>query len=135
MALLDAYLPVLILAVIAALFAVGTIALSFLFGIRKPSETKLEPYECGMPPVGDAHERFPVKFFLVAMVFVIFDIEIIFLYPWAVIFRDLGLFGLASMGLFLAILVLGLAYDWRTGILDWGPEVSERRPLVRKEDS
>ncbi|MFH1743571.1 MAG: NADH-quinone oxidoreductase subunit A [bacterium] len=131
--LMDAYLPVLILGVIAVLFAGGTVVASLFFGTRKPTKSKESPYECGMPPVGDAHERFSAKFFLVAMIFVIFDIEIVFLYPWAVIYRELGLFGLGSMGLFLAILLLGLAYDWRTGILDWGPEVRKRQPLVRKE--
>jgi NADH-quinone oxidoreductase subunit A len=135
MGLLDAYIPILILVVIASLATVGTVVASLLFGTRKPSQEKLDPYECGMPPVGHPHERFPVKFFLVAMVFVIFDIEVVFLYPWAIIYRHLGFFGLAEMGVFLAVLVLGLAYVWKTGILEWGPETRARRPLARKEVS
>lgn len=134
MRLMDSYIPILILGVIAVLFAVGTVAASMLFGIRKPSEKKLDPYECGMPPVGHAHERFSVKFFLVAMLFVIFDIEVVFLYPWATIFRRLGFFGLAEMGVFLAILALGLAYVWKTGILEWGPERPPRRRLLKRKE-
>ncbi len=133
MRLFEGYVPILILAIIGAMFAVGTVLFSLLFGLRKPSEKKLDPYECGMPPVGDSRERFSVKFFMVAMIFVVFDVEIVFLYPWAVMFRDLGLYGLAAVSVFVAVLVLGLAYDWRMGILDWGSRVRERRVLERKD--
>ncbi len=133
MRLLEGYIPILILAALGAMFAVGTVVASFLIGLKRPSEKKLDPYECGMPPVGDSREKFSVKFFMVAMIFVVFDVEIVFLYPWAVMYRELGLYGLAAMSVFLAILILGLAYDWKMGILDWGTGVRERQPLERKD--
>lgn len=116
--LLD-YLPILILVVLATLFAAGSIVLSALLGPRRPDPVKLSPYECGMEPVGTARERFSVKFYLVAMLFIIFDMEIVFLYPWAVVFRQLKLFGLIEMGIFLLILLVGYFYVWRKGGLEW----------------
>ena len=106
------YLPILIMVVLASLFAVGSIVLSSLVGPKRPSAEKLSPYECGVQPVGTARERFSVKFYLVAMLFIIFDMEIVFLYPWAVAFRELKLFGLAAMGTFLLILLVGYFYVW-----------------------
>lgn len=117
--LLHDYIPILILAGLAAAFAAGTVLLSLLIGPRKSGEGKLDPYECGMPPEGDPRERFNVKFFLVAMVFVIFDIEIVFLFLWAVIFKQLGVFGLLEMAVFIGILVLALAYVWKKGVFEW----------------
>ncbi|MBW8004570.1 MAG: NADH-quinone oxidoreductase subunit A [candidate division NC10 bacterium] len=113
------YLPILLFIAAAALFAGGSILLSSLAGPWRPFAEKLEPYECGMAPVGMARERFSVKFYLVAMLFIIFDIEIIFLFPWAVIFKELGWFGFFEMGGFVLVLVLGLAYVWRKGGLEW----------------
>ncbi len=113
------YLPIFLMVFVAAAFAGGTVLMSFLFGPRQEKSGKLDPYECGMPPVGTPRERFNVKFFLVAMVFVIFDIEIVFLFLWSVIFKDLGWFGLAEMGVFLFILVLALVYVWKKGVLEW----------------
>ncbi len=116
--LLD-YLPILILAILAAAFAGVNIVLSFLLGPRKPNPEKLSPYECGMVPVGTARERFSVKFYLVAMLFIVFDMEIVFLYPWAVVFKQLKIFGLIEMGVFLLILLVGYFYIWTKGGLEW----------------
>jgi NADH-quinone oxidoreductase subunit A len=117
--MLTEYLPILLF-IIAALLVVGSmVLLSTLAGPRRPIPAKLEPYECGMAPVGLARERFSVKFYLVAMLFIIFDIEIIFMFPWGVIYRELGWFGFFEMGGFVLVLVLGLAYVWRKGGLEW----------------
>jgi NADH-quinone oxidoreductase subunit A len=116
--LLD-YLPILILAILAALFAGVNIVLSIVLGPRKPNPEKLSPYECGMVPVGTARERFSVKFYLVAMFFIVFDMEIVFLYPWAVVFKQLKIFGLVEMGVFLLILLVGYFYAWTKGGLEW----------------
>jgi len=116
--LLD-YLPILILVVLAALFAGGSVVISALLGPRRPTPEKLSPYECGIEPVGTARERFSVKFYLVAMLFIIFDMETVFLYPWAVVYRELKLFGVAAMGTFLLILLVGFVYVWKKGGLEW----------------
>jgi NADH-quinone oxidoreductase subunit A len=111
--------PVLALFVIAVAFAGGAILLSSLLGPRRPSRVKNEAYECGIDPVGDARLRFSVKFYIIAMLFILFDIEAIFLYPWAVMFNQLRLFGLMEMFAFLGFLVLGYIYLWRRGALEW----------------
>jgi len=116
--LLD-YLPILILVILAALFAAGSVLLSSLLGPRRPNPEKLSPYECGVEPVGTARERVSVKFYLVAMLFIIFDMEIVFLYPWAVVFQQLRLFGLMAMGSFLLVLLVGYFYVWQKGGLEW----------------
>src|SRR6266436_9872323 len=103
-------------------FAGGSIVLSQFVGPRKPTPEKLAPYECGMPPVGDARERQSVKFYLVAMIFLLFDIEIAFLYPWAMALRDLGWGGFVQVLLFMTLLLAGYTYVWRKGALDWGSE-------------
>ncbi len=113
------YVPILILVGLAALFAGGSIVLSALLGPRRPTPEKLAPYECGVEPVGTARNPFSVKFYLVAMLFIIFDMEIVFLYPWAVVYRQLGVFGLVSMGTFLLILLVGFFYIWKKGGLEW----------------
>ena len=113
------YLAILIFLVVALGFAVFTIGFSYLLGPRKPTQEKLMPYECGMDPIGSARRRFPVKFFVVAMLFIVFDIEAVFLYPWATIFKELKLFGLLEMGFFIAILFFALAYVWRKGAREW----------------
>jgi NADH-quinone oxidoreductase subunit A len=110
---------------LGAAFAAGMIGLSRLVAPRRPTPEKLAPYECGMPPVGDARERHPVKFYLVAMIFLLFDIEVAFLYPWAVALRDLRWTGFVQMVVFLAILAAGYLWVWRTGVLDWGPRPAE----------
>jgi NADH-quinone oxidoreductase subunit A len=123
---LSDYLPVLLMFLIAAGFAVTFIALSQLFGQRKRTRTKLMPYECGKDPVGSARERFSVKFYLIAMIFILFDIEVIFLVPWAVVFRLLsspamGMRNLVyfEMLLFIGLLAAGLIYVIKKGALDW----------------
>src|SRR5215217_1219939 len=106
--------------VLGAGFGAFNIGLSFLLGPKKPTPEKLAPYECGMPPVGDARERHPVKFYLVAMIFLLFDIEVAFLYPFAMALRELRWFGFAQLVAFFAILLVGYVYVWRKGVLDWG---------------
>lgn len=126
--MLNSYLPVLILAALAAVLAVSMVVLSFLLGPKRPDARKVSTYECGVTPVGSARERFPVKFFLVAMLFIIFDVETIFLYPWAVTFKDapkaVQLFNLIEMGVFIGILFVGYFYMLGTRALEW--EESER---------
>jgi NADH-quinone oxidoreductase subunit A len=118
-AMLIDYLPIGILALLATLFAAGNIVMSRILGPRRPTPAKLSPYECGMEPVGTARERFSVTFYLVAMDFIIFDMEIVFLYPWAVVFQEFKLYALAAMGPFFFILLVGYFYAWKKGGLDW----------------
>jgi NADH-quinone oxidoreductase subunit A len=113
------YLPVLIHFLVVVALAAFILGLSAWVGVKRPSREKLTPYECGSPPVGDARERFSVSFYLVAMLFILFDVEAVFLYPWAVIFRSLKWFGFVEMLLYLAILLAGYAYIWKKGALDW----------------
>jgi NADH-quinone oxidoreductase subunit A len=117
--MIDQYVPIAIMLVIGVVAGIVFTNINRWLGPRRPSEEKLSTYESGMEPVRSAHERFSVKFYLVAMLFIVFDIEIVFLYPWAVVFRHLDLAGILGMGLFLAILVIGLVYEWRKGGMDW----------------
>lgn len=122
--MLGAYLPIILMVIVAALFGLVSLVFSSLIGIKKPSAVKLAPYECGCEPVGTARERFSIKFYLIAMLFILFDIEAVFLYPWAVIFKKfisggLGLFILAEMGVFIIILFVGYIYVWKKGALEW----------------
>ena len=109
-------------------FALLSVLLSRVLGPRRPTPEKLAPYECGMPPVGDARERHSVKFYLVAMIFLLFDNEIAFLYPWAMALRELGWVGLWQVVVFMLLLLAGYAYVWRKGALDWGPDEAASRP-------
>jgi NADH-quinone oxidoreductase subunit A len=104
----------------AAGFAAFNVGLSKLVGPKRPTAEKLAPYECGMPPVGDARDRHPVKFYMVAMVFLLFDIEVAFLYPWALAIRELRWTGFIQLIVFFGILLSGYIYIWRKGVLDWG---------------
>ena len=113
------YAPILILGVVAVGFGVFALYLSYLFGRPRPTDAKLSTYECGMPPVGTARERFPIKFYLVCMIFILLDVDAAFLYPWALVFRDLGLFGLVEMAVFMTLLGGGFVYAWKSGALDW----------------
>jgi NADH-quinone oxidoreductase subunit A len=113
------YEAVLLLLALGGTIAVVFVALSRLVGPRNANAEKLTPYECGVEPVGTARDRFPVRFYLVAMLFIIFDIEAVFLYPWARLFRELGVVGLVEMGVFVLVLVVGLIYAWRKGALEW----------------
>ena len=118
---MDLYTPVLAIAVLAALFAVGSVAMSAFIGPKRYNRAKSDSYECGIEPtpqpVGGG--RFPVKYYITAMLFIVFDIEIIFLYPWAVRFDALKLFGLVEMVIFIATVFVAFAYVWRRGGLDW----------------
>src|SRR5947209_6347902 len=118
---MDQYLPIVTLMVLAIVFGVISALVSRLLAPRRPTIAKYSPYECGIVPRKDPPERFPVRFYLVAMIFIIFDIEIIFLYPWAVIYRGLGPFGLWEMILFAAAVFVSFLYLISNGALDWGP--------------
>jgi len=124
------YLPILLLLGFVLVNAILMIAVSHLTIRIRPTPVKDTPYESGIPPLGDARERFSIKFYMVAMLFIIFDIETIFLFPWAVGFRELGLFGLVEMTIFIGLVFVDYVYVWRTGGLDWQ---SERPPLVEVE--
>ena len=117
---LPAYLPILFLVILSSLFAAGSMLVASRLTPRKWTEAKLQPYESGIvPESGIERERFPVKFYLLAMLFIIFDIETVFMYPWAVAYDKLALFGLAEMGTFVAILLGAYVYVWKRGGLEW----------------
>ncbi len=116
---MPSYVPILILGGVALGFGVFTLVMSQLLGRPRPNPGKVSTYECGMPPVGNARERFPIKFYLVCMIFILLDVDAAFLYPWALIFRDLGVAGLVEMAVFVALLGGGFAYAWKVGALDW----------------
>jgi len=117
---LELYTPVLVLAALAALFAVGSVAMSALVGPARYNRAKVDSYECGIEPTPQAlGGRFPVKYYITAMLFIVFDIEIIFLYPWAVYFDQMAWFGLIEMVVFIATVFVAYAYVWRRGGLDW----------------
>ena len=123
--MLSEYLPILVLAALALVFAVASLFASSLLRPNRPNPVKLMPYECGNDPVRlPKGEKFSVKFYVVAMLFIIFDIETIFLFPWAVAFRELGLFGLIEMAIFIALVFVAYVYVWRKGGLDWSSETS-----------
>lgn len=119
-----AYIPLLFLIGIGIVFAIIAIGLPSLLGPSRKNKAKLEPYESGIIPFSDARRRFPIKYYLVAMLFILFDIEVVFTYPWAGVLRQLRdnwgvMVALAPMGVFLVILIIGLIYEWRKGALDW----------------
>jgi NADH-quinone oxidoreductase subunit A len=120
------YLPLLIHFLVALALAGAIVLLSYFIGYRRPTRAKMAPYECGMTPIGDARERFSVKFYLVAMLFILFDIEAVFLYPWAVILRDLKMFGFWEMLVYIGIMLVGFFYVWKKGALDWGKPSARR---------
>jgi NADH-quinone oxidoreductase subunit A len=119
----DTYFPVIVQTVLAVLVAGALITLSFVLGKRVKDRVKDSPYECGIAPTGSARERFSVKFYLVAIVFILFDIEAVFLYPWAVVYRELKMFAFVEMLLFIVLIVCGFFYIWKKGALDWSKEV------------
>ena len=121
------WVPILIMIGLGAGFGILNVNVPRLLGPKKPTPEKEAPYECGMPPVGDARDRHPVKFYLVAMIFLLFDIEIAFLYPWALALRGLGWLGFFQILTFFLILLVGYVYVWRKGVLDWGPAVRHVR--------
>ena len=117
--MLNQYVPILLLIGFVIVNAIGMLALSHLVSPYKPTKTKGAPYESGMPPLGSTRERFSVKFYLIAMLFIVFDIEVVFLIPWGVAFRQLGLQGLVAMIVFILVLEVGHAYAWKRGALEW----------------
>ena len=119
---MQGWISILIMIALGAGFALISVLLSSVLGPRKPTPEKSAPYECGMPAVGDARERMSVKFYLVAMIFLLFDIEVAFLYPFAMALRDLGWVGFVQILVFFLLLVGGYVYVWRKGVLDWGHE-------------
>jgi NADH-quinone oxidoreductase subunit A len=129
------YLPILTMIGLVVLFAAASFTVSILLGTKRPTRAKTAPYECGIVPEQEPAERFPVKFYLVALTFIVLDVEIVFLYPFATVFRGLGGYGLVVMGFFLLILIVPFAYLLSVGALDWGParQVADRvvRPVLR----
>ena len=113
------YAPILVFLVVAAVFPVATLVIARLLRPSVYNKTKVEAYECGVPPSGEARARYPVRFYIIAVLFVIFDVETIFLFPWAVKFKVLGLFGFIEMTVFLGILMVGYLYAWKKGALEW----------------
>src|SRR6201987_5089313 len=125
----ELYFPVLVQAIIAMALAAGLLRVSFLLGKRVRNVVKDMPYESGIVPTGDARRRFSVKFYLVAMLFIVFDIESIFLYPWVVIYRELKMFAFVEMLTFVVLILSGFFYIWKKGALDWsGSDVGRRQP-------
>lgn len=117
--MLEQYLPILVFLVIGVLFGAGPILLGYLIGPKKPDAVKLAAFECGFPAFEDARMKFDVRFYLVSILFIIFDLEIAFLFPWAVVLKELSWFGVATMGIFLGLLVIGFIYEWKKGALEW----------------
>jgi NADH-quinone oxidoreductase subunit A len=128
---MQGWLSIFIMIALGAGFALTSVVLSGLLGPRRPTPEKSAPYECGVPPVGDARERQSVKFYLVAMIFLLFDIEVAFLYPWAMALRQLGWAGFVQVVLFTLLLLAGYVYVWRKGVLDWGHDTWPREPGSR----
>ncbi len=117
--MLQEYLPILVLFVFSLILAVLVIVLGQWFGPKRPTARKSAPYESGMRPIGPGTRRMPVRFYLIAILFILFDIEVVFFLPWAIVFRKLGLFGLMEMLIFISILLVGYFYAWKKGALEW----------------
>lgn len=117
--LVNGYLPILLFLGIAMVVAGAAVAMSFIIAKQKPDSEKLSPYECGFDAFDDARAKFDVRFYLVAILFIIFDLEIAFLFPWAVALGDIGMFGFWSMMIFLGVLTVGFIYEWKKGALEW----------------
>ena len=117
--MLNAYVPVLVQLIIVVVIGAAILGVSAWVGVKRPSREKLSPYECGVAPVGDARERFSVSFYLVGMLFILFDVEAVFLYPWAVVYKSLKWLGFIEMFLYIIVLFAGYVYIWKKGALDW----------------
>jgi NADH-quinone oxidoreductase subunit A len=117
--MLQNYLPILVFLVMGIMFGVVPVIAGFLLGPRKPDAAKLSPYECGFEAFEDSRMKFDVRYYLVAILFIIFDLEIAFLFPWAIILDEIGMFGFIAMIVFLTILVIGFIYEWKKGALEW----------------
>ena len=116
---LDQYLPVLLFILVGSLVVIGPLVLGYILGPNRPDEAKNSPYECGFEAFEDARMKFDVRYYLVAILFILFDLELAFLLPWAVALGDVGLAGFVAVLIFLAVLVVGFAYEWKKGALDW----------------
>ena len=123
------YLPIFFMTVLAVAFGAGQVALAKLMGPNNPNNAKMAPYECGIVPTKAPPERFPVRFYLVAMIFIVFDVEVIFLYPYVIMYRSLGVFGLVEMAIFSVAVVSCLIFLLANGALDWGPRDLVKRPI------
>ncbi len=117
--MLGEYLPILLFLFVATVIAVALLTIGWLLGPRRANAEKLSPYECGFEAFEDARMKFDVRYYLVAILFIIFDLEIAFLFPWAVVFKDIGLSAIVAMAIFLGILVIGFVYEWKKGALEW----------------
>jgi NADH-quinone oxidoreductase subunit A len=116
---LENYLPVLVFVIVGILVGVVPVAMGFMLGPNRPDSEKNSPYECGFEAFEDSRMKFDVRYYLVAILFIIFDLEIAFLFPWAVVLDQIGMFGFAAMAVFLGILVVGFIYEWKKGALEW----------------
>lgn len=128
------YIPLLIHLVFAFGLAAAIIVLSQFLGRHRYTRAKFQPYECGMPPTGDARERFSVKFYMVAMLFILFDVEAVFLYPWAIILKKLKMFGFWEMLVYMLVIMVGLFYIWKKGVLDWAESRVVTAKLVDRKE-
>jgi len=117
--MLNEYIPIAILVALSTILAFVVVGLGHLFGPKRPTERKSLPYESGMTPFGPGTRRMPVRFYMVAVLFILFDIEVIFFLPWAIVLRKLGVFGLIEMVIFVFILLVGFVYAWKKGALEW----------------
>jgi NADH-quinone oxidoreductase subunit A len=117
--MLSEYLPVLLFLIVSTGIGIALLVVGAILGPKRPGSDKLSPYECGFEAFEDARMKFDVRYYLIAILFIVFDLEIAFVFPWAVVFRSLGVFGLVEMGIFLGLLVLGFAYVWKKGALEW----------------
>lgn len=117
--MLENYLPVLVFVIVGILIGAVMMFIGFVLAPRRPDSEKLSPYECGFEAFEDSRMKFDVRYYLVAILFIIFDLEIAFLFPWAVVLKDIGMFGFLAMVLFLGILVIGFIYEWKKGALQW----------------
>ena len=117
--MLENYFPIMLFVIIGLLVGVGPMLIGFLLGPRRSDPEKLSPYECGFEAFEDARMKFDVRYYLVAILFILFDLEIAFLFPWAVVLKEIGMFGFVAMLVFLAILVVGFIYEWKKGALEW----------------
>jgi NADH-quinone oxidoreductase subunit A len=118
-AVLSEYLPILLFLFVAIVIAVALLVIGWLLGPKRPEAEKLSPYECGFEAFEDARMKFDVRYYLVAILFIIFDLEIAFLFPWATVYKDIGISAIVAMAIFLGILVIGFVYEWKKGALEW----------------
>ncbi len=117
--MLENYVPILVFLLLGLIFGIAPIAMAYMLGPQRPDDAKLSPYECGFEAFEDSRMKFDVRFYLVAILFIIFDLEIAFMFPWAVVLEELGVYGFWVMFVFLAILVVGFAYEWKRGAMEW----------------